>query len=295
VQWVPHGYGRRGLNVGFSRWIARRARAGDVVDVIVHEPFVDYFGGSWIQPARALVQRYMTRTLLRAAHRVFVTIPGWQPRLDSLGLELRQPLRVLPVPGTIPVDPDLPQVRQLREALLGPATHLVGYFGAGGDYALEALRAAASRLNGDGAGCAFVCIGKGSGDVARSLAGDGTIRAGLVRATGTLGGAELSRHLQACDVLVQPYVDGVSGRRTTTVSALEHGIPVATTFGRLSEPFWQDAAGIAVVPADHPERLGDVVSALLEPSRNRAARTAARKFYETHFAPAVALAPVFGE
>src|SRR4029450_7271326 len=29
VQWVPHGYGRKGLNVPFSRWIRRRALAGD--------------------------------------------------------------------------------------------------------------------------------------------------------------------------------------------------------------------------------------------------------------------------
>ena len=61
VQWVPHGFGYRGLNVHFARWVARRAAKGDRVDVMVHEPFVDYFGGSWIQPARALVQRHMTQ------------------------------------------------------------------------------------------------------------------------------------------------------------------------------------------------------------------------------------------
>ena len=47
VQWVPHGYGRRGLNVAFTRWLRRRARAGDRIDLIVHEPFMDFFGASW--------------------------------------------------------------------------------------------------------------------------------------------------------------------------------------------------------------------------------------------------------
>ena len=69
------------MNVHFARWMARRAASGDRVDVMVHEPFVDYFGGSWIQPARALVQRYMTRTVLRAARRVWMSIPGWEARL----------------------------------------------------------------------------------------------------------------------------------------------------------------------------------------------------------------------
>ena len=44
VQWVPHGYGRKGMNIAFSRWLRERARAGDRIDLIVHEPFMDFFG-----------------------------------------------------------------------------------------------------------------------------------------------------------------------------------------------------------------------------------------------------------
>src|SRR3954447_13996557 len=39
VQWVPHGYGQRSMNVGFCRWIARMARAGHRVYLMIHEPF----------------------------------------------------------------------------------------------------------------------------------------------------------------------------------------------------------------------------------------------------------------
>ena len=38
VQWVPHAFGMRSLNVGFCRWLRRRGRSGDCLEVMVHEP-----------------------------------------------------------------------------------------------------------------------------------------------------------------------------------------------------------------------------------------------------------------
>jgi hypothetical protein len=96
-------------------------------------------------------------------------------------------------------------------------------------------------------------------------------------------------------VLLQPYVDGVSGRRTTTVSALEHAVPVATTFGRLSEPFWRDTAAVETVAADAPDRLAAAVLRLLEPARNAEGRSAAVALYAARFDPRVVLDPLFAD
>ncbi len=294
LQWVPHGYGRRGVNVPFSRWIASRAAAGDQIDVIVHEPFVDYVGHSWAQPARAVMQRYMARNVLRPARRVWITIPGWERRLDAWWLGLAAPPQVLPVPGTIPVDGDRAEVHRIRTARLGGAAErIVGYFGAGGPYAERGLALTVHSLLGRRGDIAFVCIGRGSEEVAARLTRELPDRHGAVTGTGVLPAAELSRHLQACDVLLQPYVDGVSGRRTTTISALEHGVPVATTFGSLSEPFWRDCEAAETVPADAPGSLADAVHGLLEPGRNRRARESARRLYKERFDPAITFEPLF--
>ena len=288
VQWVPHGFGYRGMNVHFARWVARRAAKGDRVDVMVHEPFVDYFGGSWIQPARALVQRHMTRTVLRAARRVWMSIPGWEARLLPMVRDASV-LRVLPVPGTIPVDRSMAAVAEVRRRALGSASRLVGYFGAGGPYAEAALQAAVRDLTARRRDIAFLCIGRGSEEVAARL------NAPRVMATGAIDLTSLSHHLSACDVLLQPYVDGVSGRRTTTISALEHGIPVATTFGALSEPFWKDTRAVAVVPSEAPHLLADATEQLLSDDRHAAAQSAAAALYLARFEPGVALAPLFEE
>ena len=289
LQWVPHGYGRRGMNLRFARWIARRARAGDELDVMVHEPFADFIGPSWIQPARAMVQRSMTRAVVSSARRVWLSIPGWTPRVSPM---LRPGLtpQVLPVSGTIPVDRDSQDIAALRCRLLGRAKVLVGYFGAGGRYAEAALDRAFHEITARRQDVRFLLVGRGTVELAARLRGrDG------VSGTGLLTARELSRHLQACDVLLQPYGDGISGRRTTTISALEHAVPVVTTFGRLSEPFWRDTSAVETIAVDAPELLAGAVERLLEPRRNAEARSAAVALYAARFDPRIVLEPLFAD
>ena len=289
LQWVPHGYGRSGMNLSFARWIAARARAGDEIDVMVHEPFADFIGPSLIQPVRALVQRSMTRAVVSSAHRVWLSIPGWTPRLTPMVRPAVTP-RVLPVPGTIPVDRDRPGIAALRSRLLEGAKVLVGHFGAGGRYVDAALERTFNEIRARRGDVRFLLVGRGTGRLAARL----SERTG-VSATDLLPARELSQHLQACDLLLQPYVDGVSGRRTTTISALEHGVPVVTTLGRLSEPFWRDTSAVEAIAAGKPRLLGGAVERLLEPRRNAEARSAALALYAARFDPRVALEPLFAD
>jgi glycosyltransferase involved in cell wall biosynthesis len=101
--------------------------------------------------------------------------------------------------------------------------------------------------------------------------------AGRVDASGELAADDLSRHVSACDLMLQPYPDGVSSRRTSVMVALSHGRPVVTTSGDLSEPLWFDGA-VVLAPADRPDELAAAtVSLLASPARlgDLAARGAA--------------------
>jgi glycosyltransferase involved in cell wall biosynthesis len=48
-------------------------------------------------------------------------------------------------------------------------------------------------------------------------------------------------HLQACDVVVQPYPDGVTTRRTSVMAALANARAVVTCDGGLTESVWRDS------------------------------------------------------
>ena len=49
VQWVPHGYGCKSMNLPFCIWLWLRARKGDRIQIMIHEPFLAFGEGSWKQ------------------------------------------------------------------------------------------------------------------------------------------------------------------------------------------------------------------------------------------------------
>src|SRR5580658_8465492 len=103
VQYVPHGYGRRSMNVPFCMWLWRRARKhGDNLEIMVHEAFLT-FEGSWRQYGAALIHRLMTVILLRGATRVWFSTPECERRWKVYTLGGRVPFQWLPVPSNIRV------------------------------------------------------------------------------------------------------------------------------------------------------------------------------------------------
>jgi glycosyltransferase involved in cell wall biosynthesis len=105
-----------------------------------------------------------------------------------------------------------------------------------------------------------------------------------VHATGALTPDALSETLARCDVLVQPYPDGVSARRTSTLALLRAGKPVVTNGGLLTEPFWRHDPGVEIVDAPDSAALADAVVHLLSSDLLRArVAQAGRHLYARRF------------
>ena len=67
VQWVPHGFGWHSMNLSFCLWVHRRARRGDRIELMVHEPFLEFRSGRVHHGVMAAIHRLMTIVLLNAA------------------------------------------------------------------------------------------------------------------------------------------------------------------------------------------------------------------------------------
>jgi glycosyltransferase involved in cell wall biosynthesis len=106
----------------------------------------------------------------------------------------------------------------------------------------------------------------------------------LLHATGEMAVEELSFQLQACDLLIQPYPDGVSTRRGSFMAGLSHGRPILTTRGLLTEPFWETSNAVAMAPAMDPRRIVSLVRQLQSNPAERARMgAAARNLYQERF------------
>jgi glycosyltransferase involved in cell wall biosynthesis len=279
VQWVPHGYGQRAMNLPFCLWLWGRSVAGDAIDLVVHEPFVT-FSGSIRQHGLAVVQRVMTLLLLSAARRVWVTTRAWIPKLEPYLPAPGVVIGWLPVPSSLPAA-DLTAVNAVRARYANGLGALVGHFGTYGPLVTSLLDAALIQLADAAPNARFLLVGAGSEGFRSAL---GNRLAGRVSATGTLSPRDLSAHIAACDVLLQPYPDGVTSRRTTTMAGLFCRVPVVTTQGKLTEPLWRDGTAVSLVPVGDARALADEVVRLLnDPEARRRQAAAGRTFYDRWF------------
>ena len=284
VQYVPAAFGARGMNVPFCFWLARLRKAGTDVRVMFHEPFF-YFGISrpW-RNALAIVQRAMAAILLRASTRIYYSTETWKRLLAPYGPQAD--VEILPIPATIPAEVPAEAVAWAR----GPrgGGFLIGHFGTYGEHVgreLDLILPALLRRLPD---ARVLLVGEGSEMFARRLPADVQAR---VESTGRLPGAAAAAALRACDLLVQPYPDGVTTRRTSVMGALTTAVPVLTTAGPLTEPVWAETSAVALAPAGDYSALTDLAAGLAaDPEARTALGARGRQLYDTRFALDVTIA-----
>ncbi len=253
VQYVPHGYGYRSMNVGFCWWLWMRARVhGDRVELIVHEAYLLFRKGALKHSAASLVHRFMATVLLNAASRVWVTIPTWAQRLRPYALGRRLPFRWLPIFSNVPVAGNAELVRTVRRKYAADDQLLIGHFGLFGPLITTLLEPILLKIL-ERPGLVILLMGHGSEEYREDLVRREPRLANSVWATGKLPADQLSCHLSACDIMVQPYPDGVSSRRGSFMAGLSHGKPMVTTQGELSEPLWNHTDAAIVVPVGDTE------------------------------------------
>lgn len=289
LHYTPNALGTRGANLRFCRWFALHGRQWPDTHVFFHEPFM-YFGRqSLARNALALVHRVMAATLLRASDEVYLSTPSWEPLLQRYSVGRRHWVWIPVSVGTVPrANPDA--IAAARSRLDGGARWLVGSFGT---YAAETTGGLRSAIVSTLAACPdahIVCLGRNSREFARSLGA--TPR---VSASGEIADEDLSAAIAACDLILQPFPEGVTCRRTSLLRTLASGAAVITTTGLRTEPIWQETGAVALVPAANPCALGATAAALLDdPAARERLSDAARRTYEASFSPAAlirALAP----
>ena len=265
VQWVPQGYGYRSMNLPFCLWLWHRAkRKRDRIEVMAHEPFLAFGEGSRKQDLAAAVHRLMVVILLKAASRVWVSIPDWETRLRPFVFGPNKPFGWLPVPSTVPVIVDPGGTSQIRDQYSMRGGSLVGHFGAYDRYMVELMLKVLPSLLQSRENLAVILLGRGGRELLEKLSESHPETQKRIHATGSLTAENISRHLAACDVLLQPYQDGVSGRRTSVMAGISHGIPVVTTTGKATEACWSLSQAVKLTKTGDVDAMVGAVGAVLD-------------------------------
>jgi glycosyltransferase involved in cell wall biosynthesis len=284
VQWVPHGFGFRSMNVPFCFWVWNHARRGDRVEIMVHEAFLR-FEGTWRQYLAALVHRLMTMILLQSAERVWVSIPRYEAMWRPYTLGRSIPFQWLPLPSNVPVVRDARGIAELRARYAGPGGPLIGHFGTFGKPLHGLLEKIVPATLAQNPGASLILIGPGH-EFLKEIVARHPALSGRIFTTGSIAATDpaLSLHIGACDLLIQPYPDGVSSRRTSLMAPLQHGKAVVTTSGPATEGIWFESEAVLLSPSDDTAAFVALASGLCaDPARRTALAQAAQKLFDERF------------
>jgi glycosyltransferase involved in cell wall biosynthesis len=268
LQYVPNALGRRGMNVAFCRWLLAERQNGRDIRVMFHEPYFYFTANRPWRNVAAVAQRVMAAVLVRAATQLYYSSANWHTYLAAYGADADA--IVLPIPSTIPAGAPPSAVSEFRRRF-APGARVVGHFGTFGDHVAAELLAVLPALFERDGNVRVMLIGRGGERFVRELERRVPSAAERVHATGEIDARDVAIAIAACDVLFQPYPDGVTTRRTSVMAGLQSGVATVSTSGPLTESVWRDSGAVALVPQGHVDAAVTQIRRLLD---DRQARTA---------------------
>jgi len=277
LQYNPFSYGHWGVAPGLVRdAIGLRRQAGVSLAVSVHEAWVDTD-----DPARArwrsmLMGTYQRIQLVALLEMADVVIVATQPLARKLGRP-----NAIHVPVGSNITP-VPITREDARGRLGVCDELVvSLFGT--SHPSRALEYATAAI-------ALLAEEKGKGTVKVLNLGLGAPQLRLatgiaVYTPGHLEAEELSLRLRASDILLLPFTDGLSTRRTTLMAGLAHGVAVVGLYGAgTDDVLSRSPEAITLTPVGD---IGAFTNAVLQlagdPLRLRSAGSSGQDLYARHF------------
>lgn len=279
VQYTPHAFGFKGLNLPLALWLNQRRRR---YSVMFHEVAYPYIPGQPFQHRiLAHVTHLMARLIATQASRVFVSIQGWVPVLRQLSRRL-PPCHWMPVPTNVARTPDYSDAAAIRSRL-PPDSHVIGHFGTyQGAIACMLTSILAPLLSADPRRVANL-VGLGSDRFASGFIQTYPQLRDQLRATGALSAVDVANHLSACDLLVQPYPDGACTRRGSLMAGMGLGLPILTNLGRLSDTVFFETNAICLATDDSPQQMVSLAEELLNnPCELQRLRDASSRFYDRY-------------
>jgi glycosyltransferase involved in cell wall biosynthesis len=284
VQYVPHAFGRKAMNLPFANWVKNDLTRQVPIWIMFHEVAYPFSWTSLSGLILGTVTGRMAKSLASGAERIFASTPSWRPMIRQ-ACPTSVPVEWLPIPSLIPITTsDEGTLERLRLRLLAGSRKLIGHFGTFPTHVAKLLSETLARVLAADAETAIVLFGRGSNEFHERFDSDHRQFQGRLTALGGLPAGDVAIHMAACDLMLQPFGDGISSRRSSVMPALAQGKAVVTNIGALSESIWQEG-GVAAAAIPTADSIASVCLELLaDDARRIKVGEEGRRLYESTFA-----------
>ena len=254
LEYNPFAYGRWGLNLYLPVVInsIRRQLPRTRVAIMFHEVFTPVIDVRFA--VMTTWQRAQLIALGRSADCLFFSVEAWTRQFACWfpGKHLTH----------LPVGSNVPRVNIGKEearARLGidPEAVVLGLFGtAHPSRMLKLTHQSAQAVLSAGHDAVVLYVGPDRPVIQREFGATP-----LIASAGAVEPAEVSRRFSAMDIHLAAFADGISTRRGTLMTGLQHGVATVGTHGRMTDSVLRRADGEALLlaPVDSAERFHDCV------------------------------------
>jgi glycosyltransferase involved in cell wall biosynthesis len=105
-----------------------------------------------------------------------------------------------------------------------------------------------------------------------------------VHSAGVCTADDVASVLSACDLMFQPYPDGITTRRSTAMAALANGRFLISNTGPSSEDLWMQNPAVYLLTGQDPAAQADEIGRVIQaPELVARGAALARQFYEQNF------------
>lgn len=277
VQYNPFWYGRWGFAPGLiaTAMGLRRAASHPTFALMVHENYID--PSNWKWAAMSAWQRAQLRMLQRLCDVQFSSIEAYAEDLRSAAPHV--PTYHLPVGSNFP-DHRSARAGEREKLSITDQDIVLCAFGMHhcGRMADQML-AAAHEVGREHRN--VVLLNMGTGERAQDELDEGV----RLISPGFLAADRAAEMISAADIFLAAFEDGVSTRRTTLMSALQHQVAVVGTCGHLTDMLLRDERdAMHLTPVDEPRRFVEAVAVVARnPELRRRLALRGRRLYERCF------------
>lgn len=286
VQYVPHMYGRGGINLMLPLLLWWWRWRGGAILLLIHELYLPWS----LVPKRLLaaaIQRLMLAMSILAARRVGVSTQVWHRRVRRLFPFWRSRFCHLPTPSNIPRLRVSESEKAWARTRLGLTSDefVLGFFGTLHDsklvgYMLKSLHC----LHAQNRPVRLLCIGPTPEELQQVMGGVDHPWDDRIVCTGYVDARRVSEYLSLTDIFLLPLSDGISSRRSSLMAALSHHLPIVATSGKGTDPILLNSAAIALSPVeDESAFLKNVRALAADPWRRHQLGEAGGRLYRDQF------------
>ncbi|MBF2066607.1 MAG: glycosyltransferase [Calothrix sp. C42_A2020_038] len=239
LQYTPRLYTSKEYNLNLIKFWQECSKKFQTL-LIAHETYYWFlkYPGTWVN---GLFQQYILYKLVQSSHHIFCGSELYLKQIKRFS-NSSEKIHYLPIPNNI--SPQLLSVEEkhaLRQKIdIAPKQIVLLLFGCLASIRQDWVASLDNYLHNSDYAVTWLLLGE-----AKSV----TVPfKNPVLRPGYLTSNELSHYLQISDLLLMPHEFGVSAKRTSLMSALEHGLPVVGTYGRLTDSFLYKLPSLFLAP-----------------------------------------------